>query len=153
SAPFVLYAARGSGMETALFTLLALAAALVYLADDRPPGHAEPQNRRTRNRAMSSCLVISSSLHPLFTRSSFLRLLLALAAMPRAEGMLIAGVCGLPLLAASWRAGSIAWRRLLGLALGFLAIFGPYYLWRLGYYGYPLPNTFYAKVGSTTAQA
>jgi len=29
----------------------------------------------------------------------------------------------------------------------FAAIYLPYYFWRLSYYGYPLPNTFYAKVG------
>jgi hypothetical protein len=28
----------------------------------------------------------------------------------------------------------------------------PWFLWRLAYYGYPLPNTFYAKVGGTAAQ-
>ncbi|MEK9149180.1 MAG: hypothetical protein AAB267_03950, partial [Candidatus Desantisbacteria bacterium] len=33
-------------------------------------------------------------------------------------------------------------------ALFFLLIFLSYYLWRYNYYGYPLPNTFYAKVGS-----
>ncbi|MFL5806816.1 MAG: hypothetical protein ACJ8CR_34450, partial [Roseiflexaceae bacterium] len=176
SAPFVLYAARGSGMETALFTLLALAAALVYLAGDRRPTtddrrpttggqnkeqrtkNKEPQNRRTENQEPGNVTpsphhpVTPSPRHPV-TRSSFLGLLLALAAMTRPEGVLIAGVCGLHLLATPSRAGSIAWRRLFGLALGFLVIFGPYYLWRLSYYGYPLPNTFYAKVGGTAAQA
>lgn len=28
---------------------------------------------------------------------------------------------------------------------GFLSLYGAYFLWRYGYYGYPLPNTFYAK--------
>jgi hypothetical protein len=73
--------------------------------------------------------------------------------MTRPEGVLVAGVTGLHLLWSSWRAGGIAWRRILLFAAGFLAIFGPYYLWRFTYYGYPLPNTFYAKVGGTGAQA
>jgi hypothetical protein len=34
----------------------------------------------------------------------------------------------------------------------FAALFGPYYLWRFSYYGYPFPNTFYAKVGAGVRQ-
>jgi arabinofuranosyltransferase len=34
--------------------------------------------------------------------------------------------------------------RLAALA-GFIALFVPHFLWRLSYYGYPLPNTVYAK--------
>ncbi|NJO07847.1 MAG: hypothetical protein HC876_21295, partial [Chloroflexaceae bacterium] len=33
-----------------------------------------------------------------------------------------------------------------------VALYLPYYLWRWSYYGYPLPNTFYVKVGGTWAQ-
>lgn len=35
---------------------------------------------------------------------------------------------------------------------GFAALVLPWFVWRLAYYGYPLPNTFYAKVGTTWAQ-
>jgi arabinofuranosyltransferase len=119
STPFVLYAARGSGMETGLFTLLVAAGAVAYIR--KAPG-------------------------------ALVGLLLALAAMTRPEGVMVAGLCGLHLLASSWLAGRVAWRQVFGLALGFLLIFGPYYAWRYTYYGYPLPNTFYAKVGSTIAQ-
>jgi arabinofuranosyltransferase len=132
STPFVLYAARGSGMETALFTLLVLAAVLVYATQG------------TRRQASSS--VVDD-------RSSVIGMLLAFAAMTRPEGVLVAGVCGLHMLAQFWHNKQISWQRLLGLAIGFLGIFAPYYLWRFTYYGYPLPNTFYAKVGSTSAQA
>jgi hypothetical protein len=31
-------------------------------------------------------------------------------------------------------------------------VYGPYFLWRFFYYGYPFPNTFYAKVGYTWHQ-
>src|SRR5262245_33791620 len=157
SVPFVLYAARGSGMETALFTLLVLAAVLVYLADDYQelgPGDQEarrlaivaPVLRRSPALSHAEGSVVGR-------RSADVGLLLALAAMTRPEGVLVAGVVVLHLLARSWRDRQVAWQRLLGLAAGFLAIFGPYYLWRVAYYGYPLPNTFYAKVGGSTAQA
>jgi arabinofuranosyltransferase len=134
STPFVLYAARGSGMETALFTLLVLAAVLVY---------ATRWNQEPR-QANSS--VVDD-------RSSVVGMLLAFAAMTRPEGVLVAGVCGLHMLAQFWHNKQISWQQVFGLAIGFLGIFGPYYLWRFTYYGYPLPNTFYAKVGSTSAQA
>jgi len=44
---------------------------------------------------------------------------------------------------AQWRAAAIY----CGLVL---ALFGGYWLWRWSYFGYPLPNTFYAKVTSTS---
>lgn len=34
----------------------------------------------------------------------------------------------------------------------FSSIFLPYYIWRYAYYGWPFPNTFYAKVGTGTDQ-
>jgi hypothetical protein len=152
STPFVLYAARGSGMETALFTLLVLGATLVYLADENQGPSAENQEPRTENRSKRLSLVVGRwSL--VDRRSSTVGVLLALAAMTRPEGVLVAAICGLHLLIMSWRCGQVAWGRLLGLAWGFLPIFGPYFIWRFSYYGYLLPNTFYAKVGSTSAQA
>jgi arabinofuranosyltransferase len=36
--------------------------------------------------------------------------------------------------------------------LTFLAVFLPYFVWRWTFYGDPLPNTFYAKVGADPAQ-
>jgi len=36
--------------------------------------------------------------------------------------------------------------------LPFAVVFLPYFVWRLSYYGYPLPNTFYAKVGGGVDQ-
>ncbi|MBU6334146.1 MAG: hypothetical protein KGS47_07040 [Chloroflexi bacterium] len=120
SVAFVVWTARGSGMETALFTMLVLAG--VVLA-----GAARPASAGA---------------------------VLALAALTRPEGVLVAGLTGLVLLAPHLRRRD--WRGALGaaapLALAALAIFGPYYLARFAYYGYPLPNTFYAKVGATGAQ-
>ncbi|NOK61637.1 MAG: hypothetical protein GFH27_549313n45 [Chloroflexi bacterium AL-W] len=124
--PLVLYGARGSGMETALFTLLVLSGIVVYIWPS--------QSRR--------------SVH-LFTVGA----LFGLAAMTRPEGVLVGGVTGLHLLWSLWRDRRIAWQPVAALSVGFLLIFGPYYIWRFSYYGYPLPNTFYAKVGGTGAQA
>jgi hypothetical protein len=143
SAPFLLYTARGSGMETALFTLLLAAG-----------GFAAQQARRPQGLLGVGAL-------------------LALATLTRPDGALGALAAGVYLLvrnakrkmrnakgnmqhAESW---SFATRPftfyLLPFALfscGYLAIFLPYYAWRYAYYGYPLPNTFYAKVGTGWAQ-
>lgn len=43
-------------------------------------------------------------------------------------------------------------RSLAGDAVSFLLIVAPWAAWRWGYYGWPLPNTFYAKVGDSSAQ-
>jgi hypothetical protein len=44
------------------------------------------------------------------------------------------------------------WLRLLWwTALPFLVVIVPYQLWRISFYGYPFPNTFYAKTGLTLA--
>ena len=72
----------------------------------------------------------------------------ALAAMTRPEGMLFFGLAGLHRLgtliaverrlppARDWQWGA-----------GFAVVFGPYFAWRWGYYGWPLPNTYYVKAG------
>jgi arabinofuranosyltransferase len=72
-------------------------------------------------------------------------LVLALASMTRPEGLLVAAVF-LGWAAATKR--SKAWQ-----AVGvLLVLFSCHFAWRLAYYGYPFPNTFYAKVGWTNAQ-
>jgi len=71
---------------------------------------------------------------------------LALASMTRPEAWLLAGL-------ACVDAVSIGPGRRAGRYAGiFLGIFGPYYFWRLLYYDALLPNTFYAKVGSSGTQ-
>lgn len=44
------------------------------------------------------------------------------------------------------------WRDVLAFALPFVTIAGLHETWRLSYYGEPVPNTFYDKVGSTAQQ-
>lgn len=68
-----------------------------------------------------------------------------LASLTRPEGALFGGLMSAVLLAqfARTREGRLAWARWSG---AFFAIFLSYFLWRFNYYGYLLPNTFYAKV-------
>ncbi len=74
--------------------------------------------------------------------------LLALATLTRPEGMLFASVSGCFLAVAV-----LLRRRSLGAALLWVSIYwvpvGSHLLWRHSYYGFWLPNTFYAKVPGT----
>jgi hypothetical protein len=109
-----------SGMETMLFALLCFAAVYAYVV----------ALERDRNPAAAA-------------------LLFALAAMTRPEGVLLFAVASAHLVWHQARAGrALADRRTLTWCLIFLLVYAPYYLWRYSYYGYPFPNTFYAKVGS-----
>ena len=123
NAPFVLYTARGSGMETAQVTLLTLLALLaVWRAHDVRSGLL----------AGLACAVVT---------------------LARPDGALVplAGGIGLvAMLLGQQRATTT--RIIAGLCAGFAVGYGPYFAWRLAYYGYLLPNTFYAKTGFTTAQ-
>jgi hypothetical protein len=78
-------------------------------------------------------------------------LLLGAAALTRPEG---AGVAVVLLALAWWLAprGSDLRRSVLRSACIFLVIFLPYFSWRVWYYGRLLPNTYYAKVGTGSAQ-
>ncbi len=116
------YSALGSGMESALLAFLGLlAGACLWSGKDGVAG-------RWRTGG---------------------GLVLALAALTRPEGFLIAAV----LLAGRGVRDRVEGRpagRLLGASiLPFLAIVGPYEIWRISFYGYPFPNTFYAKTGSS----
>jgi len=73
----------------------------------------------------------------------------ALAALTRPEGVLLFGVTSVHLMWTERHARQrIFTFRLAVWVLMFVGLYGPYYLWRCAYYGYPFPNTFYAKVGS-----
>ncbi|MGQ9926550.1 MAG: hypothetical protein ACUVS4_06720 [Chloroflexaceae bacterium] len=132
SQSLLLYTARGSGLETGLFTLLTLAGGGAYLARERlgPRG-----------------LVAAG-------------LAFALAALTRPEGLLVFALTALHagITAVMRQQGDPAERLramlppLLALGAPFLALFGPYFLWRLNYYGDLLPNTFYAKTGGGLKQ-
>ena len=79
-------------------------------------------------------------------RALCLGLLGVAAAMTRPDGALPVAMAGLFVLADARTLRS--WRPLLAYALPFLLVFAPYLLWRHGYYGSWVPNTFYAKSGS-----
>jgi arabinofuranosyltransferase len=114
------------GLEAPLFAFLVLAGAISYLRELRDEG-----------------------------RVPLSGLWFALATMARPEGLLVYALTGLHQIATRLtRARRLAtpqdWVRL-GL---FAALFVPWFAFRWRYYGYPLPNTFYAKVtlGDTLAQ-
>jgi arabinofuranosyltransferase len=72
-------------------------------------------------------------------------LLFALCALIRPEGVLFAAVAGVCLFVDTL-ANRRSLRDCLGFALPLLVIVGGHLLWRHAYYGYWLPNTWYAKV-------
>ena len=111
-----------SGMEVSMFTFLLLLSVLLAI-------------RAKDANSVQVCVGLGVSL--------------GLLAMTRPEGILIAGILFLEQLPGIVR--NRDWRRLLSAAV-FAAIFLPYFLWRWNYYGFLLPNTFYAKVGSTSDQ-
>ncbi|MEC7947904.1 MAG: hypothetical protein VX265_10075 [Myxococcota bacterium] len=75
-------------------------------------------------------------------------LLLGLAALTRPEGAVIFGCLGVGRLLLAGRLE----RRLVA-GIGLFALFvGGHLAFRLAYYGQPVPNTFYAKVGAESAQ-
>src|SRR5262245_47234647 len=109
-----------SGLETTLFALLVFGAVYAYVT------------------------ALESDRDPLTAAALF-----ALAALTRPEVVLVFGVATIHLLWAETRARrGIFGRRTITWCLVFTLIYAPYYLWRLSYYGYPFPNTFYAKVGA-----
>ena len=81
-------------------------------------------------------------------RSVAAPLAFALAALTRPEGVLLFGVASVHLVWTEVRSrGRVFTSRLVLWALLFAVLYVPYYVWRCTYYGYPFPNTFYAKVG------
>ena len=78
---------------------------------------------------------------------------LALAAMTRPEGTLVAAVIGI----ARVTCNVLAKRRIVGktelvTAAWFLGIWGPWFAWRWLYYGWPFPNTYYVKASGPWLQ-
>jgi len=107
-----------SGMETPLFMFLLTAGAYIFLRDRRSTG------------------------------APWSAVAFAALALARPEGVIAAAVTGLfaldgvqdPLRRRRAILRAATWAAI------FLALFGAYFLWRYSYYGYPFPNTYYAKV-------
>jgi arabinofuranosyltransferase len=122
----VSYGARGSGMESILFAFLVLAS--VALLWYRPAGSNSGSLSLTRAGAGVA---------------------LALASLTRPEGLFVAGLL-IALVAVQERGSRVpAWRSLAAVILPYLLIIVPYHLWRLAFYGYPFPNTFYTKTDTS----
>lgn len=71
--------------------------------------------------------------------------LLALAAMTRPEGVLVAAVLGVVHLGNWALRPERRFRDELFAAAWFLALWAPWFAWRLSYYGWLFPNTYYVK--------
>jgi len=109
-----------SGMETGLFTLFLAAAFFTYLT-----------------RSTSRNLLLTSSL-------------LGLSALTRPEGALFMAIFALHFIIRSIDKSypfMKSLKRFGLLVLPFILLVAPLYIWRLNYYGYLFPNTFYAKTG------
>ncbi|HYP41951.1 MAG TPA: hypothetical protein VEX13_16455 [Chloroflexia bacterium] len=137
-ASLLVYGPKGSGMETVAFALLILIPiALLWHPHAQPHTYSPATHSAlgTRHSALSVAAGVA----------------LGLASLTRPEGMLVTLVL-LGVLAwqqrARWRH---LWRFLLPIALPYLVIVLPYHIWRIAFYGYPFPNTFYAKTGLSPA--
>jgi hypothetical protein len=131
------YAAWCSGgLETQMFTALVLGGMTLYLAEE-----AGWVTRRASG------------------------LLFALSAMTRPEGVGFFALAAFHRGATCWlgiggreQSAGARWRRWLLLdrsslrwIIGFAVPYGVFFLWRLLYYGYPFPNTYYIKAGGGAA--
>lgn len=107
-----------SGLETPLFILLVTWGSYQYLRELRGVG-----------------------------KNYWVGLIFGLAALTRPEGVLFFGLTVLHRLIRQIRDKTFAPRASLSWLLPFLALVVPHFLFRFIYYGYLLPNTFYAKAG------
>ncbi len=126
SAPVAAWAL--GGLETLVFAALSSAGLSVGFAEFR----AQDRSRRRHLALLAGAT-------------------LGLATLARPEGALFFGALSLA------AAGLVLRRRrgggeLLRLGLGYLAVVAPHEAWRWGYYGHPLPNTFYVKSTGAAAE-
>ncbi|MEW6104366.1 MAG: hypothetical protein AB1630_11235 [bacterium] len=78
-------------------------------------------------------------------------ILFGISSLTRPEGILFFGITFIHQIVLFFK-NKISLKNLFLSIAFFLSIFAPYYLWRYAYYGFPLPNTFYAKVGEGISQ-
>jgi hypothetical protein len=79
----------------------------------------------------------------------FLGAIGGIAALTRPEGILVFLLLLLDQMIVN---SKNRWHKLSNAILIFLIIIVPHFIWRYSYYGYPLPNTFYAKIGFNIEQ-
>lgn len=103
-----------------------------------------PAGLETALFVLLAAALFRSALHELGPRGAFAAGLLGvLCSTTRPDGALFAGLAGLFVAADALRRHRFA--PLVAFALPFAVLFVPYLLWRHAYYGYWVPNTFYAK--------
>ncbi|MBI4718924.1 MAG: hypothetical protein HY763_14050 [Planctomycetes bacterium] len=87
-------------------------------------------------------------------RGTFLAALApTLAALTRADGFVVYAILSVARLHEHRRGGfPLLSRRTLVWLATFVAVIAPYVAWRMWYYGHPMPNTYYAKVGGGVDQ-
>lgn len=115
------------GLETRLFESLVLGGLLLLYAEVR-----------ARFRSQGSRFPAAS-------------LLLSLAVLTRLDGLLIAVAALLARDVLLWRASRLRIREWLFCWGVFCAPVALHVVWRLSYYGYPLPNTYYAKLADQSS--
>jgi arabinofuranosyltransferase len=119
------------GLETQLFTMLVAIAidGVVAAETDLPQASVVTNGIAAKPRRPMLRVAIA----------------LALAAMTRPEGLLIAAVIGAVRLTSNGFAKRWITRADLVAAGAFLVIWAPWFAWRWHYYGWPFPNTYYVK--------
>jgi arabinofuranosyltransferase len=118
------YGARGSGMESIAFSfLIMLAAVLIW----------NGRGVSTRWSLVAAGAVV------------------ALAILTRPEGFLVAALFTVALMWQTRTEGRDGRLKIVSFLGPLLVVVVPYEFWRITFYGYLFPNTFYAKTGSTLA--
>lgn len=82
----------------------------------------------------------------------FVGAIFSLATMTRPEGLLLVAITSVFCLFANKTPSVNAASKCLAVVSGFLIIYGPYFAWRLAYYGHFFPCTFYVKGGTGILQ-
>ncbi|MBY8977364.1 glycosyltransferase family 39 protein [Rhodobacteraceae bacterium NNCM2] len=77
---------------------------------------------------------------------------MVLCSMTRPEGVMVFCLLTASILVSDWSRMRESLRDFSGPVLLYLFLFGGYFLWRYSYFGWLLPNTFYAKTGGGTEQ-
>jgi hypothetical protein len=137
----LVYTGRGSGLETGLFALLALAGAACAI----------------HPRAWRLCGIVFALATLTRPEGALLMGLTALWLLVAARVPVTGELSGRnmrPTIAHVTRGilSGLAIRRVITVLAGYLLIVAPYFFWRATYYGELLPNTFYAKTGGGISQ-
>jgi arabinofuranosyltransferase len=106
---------------------------------------------------ISFLTVLSSFLYLVYLSSNISPYLLGLSftlfALARPEGIgYIAFILALECIRSLYLYKKINWSVIFKIIVPFLVVYLPYFIWRWQYFGYPLPNTYYAKTGAGLQQ-